>query len=122
MMQLNRITLVGNVVRDPELRYTPAGDPVAKISIAANQTYGSADERKTATTFVEVEVWNKSGENLSKLVKQGQEIYVEGALRQDNWQDKATGQNRSKLFIRAENWQFTQHAPKRDAQEVATER
>ena len=108
-MQLNKTQLVGNLTRDPELRYTPTGVPVAKVSLAVNETYGTSDDKKTATTFVEVEVWGKPAENLDKLVRKGQELFVEGAIRQDTWQDKATGQNRSKLFVRAESWQFTQH-------------
>jgi single-strand DNA-binding protein len=123
MMQLNNIQLVGNLTREPELRKMPSGKAVVKISLAANETYTTADgEKKQDTTFVDVEVWGKSAENLAKLVDKGQEVLIQGALKQDKWQDKETGENRSKYFIRADSWQFTQHAPKRDAQEVAAER
>ena len=122
-MQLNTIQLVGNLTRDPELRYTPTGKAVAKISLAANETYTTAEgEKKQDTVFVEAEIWGKSAENLAKLVDKGQELLVQGSLRQDKWQDKETGESRSKYFIRADSWQFTQHAPKRQEQTVGAER
>ena len=122
-MQLNNIQLVGNLTREPELRKTPTGKAVARISLAANETYITADgEKKQDTVFVEAEVWGKSAENLAKLVDKGQELLVQGSLKQDKWQDKETGENRSKYFIRADSWQFTQHAPKRQEREVGVDR
>jgi single stranded DNA-binding protein len=58
---------------------------------------------------VDVQVWGPSAENFAKLVRKGQEVFIEGPLRQDRWEDKQTGQNRSKLFLKAERWQFTQY-------------
>ena len=107
-MNLNRIMMAGNLTKDPELRKTPTGKVVTKISIAANARYGTGEDRKTDTTYIEVDVWGVPGENLSKLARKGQEILVEGSLKQDTWEDKQTGESRSKYFIRADSWQFTQ--------------
>ena len=71
--------------------------------------YTVDDEKHQITTFVDVQVWGTPAENLAKLAKKGQEIFVEGALRQDLWEDKETGKNRSKLFLKAERWQLTQY-------------
>jgi single-strand DNA-binding protein len=108
-MNLNDIKIVGNAVRDPELTRLPKGTPVANVSLGVNENYAVDGERKQITTFVDVKVFGASAENIAKLVHKGQEIFVEGALRQDQWEDKETGQKRSRLFIRANDWQFTQY-------------
>jgi single stranded DNA-binding protein len=66
-------------------------------------------EQRQITTFVDVQVWGPSAQNFANLVRKGQEIFIEGSLRQDRWEDKQTGQNRSKLYVKAERWQFTQY-------------
>lgn len=109
MMNLNDVKIVGNVVRDPEIRYTPKGAPVANISLGINEIYTSDDEKRKVTTFVDVQAWGPSAENLAKLVHKGQEIFVEGTLRQDQWEDKETKQKRSRLFVKADRWQLTQY-------------
>jgi single-strand DNA-binding protein len=108
-MNLNDVKIAGNLVKDPELRYTPQGTPVANVSLGVNETYTVDNEKRTATTFVDVQLWGTSAENFSKLVQKGEQILVEGALRQDTWEDRQTKQNRSKLFVRAERWQFIQY-------------
>jgi single-strand DNA-binding protein len=108
-MDLNDVKIAGNLVKEAELRYTPQGTPVANVSLGVNETFAVDNEKRTTTTFVDVQLWGAAAENFSKLVQKGQQILVEGALRQDNWEDKQTKQNRSKLFVRAERWQFVQY-------------
>lgn len=107
-MNLNDVKVVGNLVKSPELRRTPGGTAVANVHIGINERYKVDNTMKETTTFTEVQVWGPAAENLSKMAKKGQEILVEGSLRQDNWEDKETGASRSKLYINAERWQFTQ--------------
>jgi single-strand DNA-binding protein len=118
-MILNDVKIIGNLVNDPEVRFTPKGTPVANFSLASNETYRVDDEKRQITTFVDVQVWGPSAENFGKLVRKGQEVLVEGALRQDHWEDKQTGQNRSKLYVKAERWQFTQYRRQEESTETA---
>ena len=108
-MNLNDVKIAGNLVKDPKLQHTPQGTPVANVSLGVNETYTVSDEKRTATTFVDVQFWGVAAENFSKMAQKGQQIFIEGALRQDTWVDKQTKQPRSKLFVRAERWQFIQY-------------
>ena len=109
-MNLNKILIVGNLTADPELRYTPTGKAVLSASLASNESYTDAQgQDQKITTFVNLEVWGKPAENFSKLVKKGQELFVEGKLRMDEWTDKQTNARRTRLFVLVENWQFTQY-------------
>ena len=108
-MILNDVKIIGNLVSEPELRSTPNGTQVANLSVGINETYRVDDEQRQITTFVEVQVWGPSAQNFANLVRKGQEIFIEGSLRQDRWEDKQTGQNRSKLYVKAERWRFTQY-------------
>jgi single-strand DNA-binding protein len=108
-MNINRITITGNLVADPTLRNTDLGTPVASATIANNEFYNDGEgERQQVTTFVDVTVWGKPAENFSKLAKKGQEIVIEGRLRRNDWESE-DGQKHSKHFVRAETWQFTQY-------------
>jgi single-strand DNA-binding protein len=118
-MNINDVKIVGNLVKEPEVRYTPKGTPVANVSLGVNETYTVDDEKRKVTTFVDVQVWGASAENLGKLVRKGQEIFVEGALRQEVWDEKETGKNRSKLFVKADSWQFTQYKATEERREAA---
>jgi len=118
-MILNDVKVIGNLVNDPEVRFTPKGTPVANLSLGINETYTVDDEKRQITTFVDVQVWGPSAENLGKMVRKGQEILIEGALRQDRWEDKQTGQNRSKLYVKADRWQFTQYKRQEESTEAA---
>jgi single-strand DNA-binding protein len=118
-MHLNDTKVVGNLVRDPEIRQTPKGTPVTSITLGVNESYTVDDEKRKVTTFVDVQTWGPNAENLAKLAKKGQEIFVEGALRQDQWEDKESGQKRSKLFIRANSWQFTQYRATEEMRQTA---
>jgi single-strand DNA-binding protein len=109
-MNLNEVRVVGNLVKDPEIQHTPKGTPVTNISLGVNDVLPVVDDlKKKVTTFVDIQVWGPSAENLAKMVRKGQEIFVAGALRQDTWEDKETGKQRSRVFVKAENWQFTQY-------------
>jgi single-strand DNA-binding protein len=109
-MNLNKILITGNLTADPELRHTPNGKAVLSASLANNEYYtNSQGEEQKITTFVNLEVWGKPAENFGKLVKKGQEVYVEGKLRMDEWTDKQTQARRTRLYVLAENWQFTQY-------------
>ena len=119
-MNINDVKIVGNLVKEPEVRYTPKGTPVANISLGINEVVPLVDDlKKKLTTFVDVQVWGPSAENLAKLVRKGQEIFVKGALRQDVWDDKETGKNRSKLFVKADSWQFTQYKANQQQRDTA---
>ena len=108
-MNLNKALFVGNLTANPELIYTPKGTPVVNASLAVNEFYTAEDgERQQITTFIDVKVWGPSAENFAKLAKKGQEILIDGSIRQDTWEDKESGQKRSKLYVRADAWQFTQ--------------
>ena len=113
-MILNDVKIIGNLVNDPDVRFTPKRTPVANLSLGINETYTVDDEKRQITTFVDVQVWGPSAENLGKMVRKGQEIFVEGSLRQDRWEDKQTGQNRSKLYVKADRWQFTQYKQRQE--------
>lgn len=114
MPTLNKIMLIGNLCRDPELRYTPKGTAVCEINLAVNRVFtNDAGEKKDEATFVEVVFFGKSAELASKHLSKGNPLFVEGRLQQDNWEDKATGQKRSKLRIVSENFQFLHSSPER---------
>ena len=108
-MNLNKALFVGNLTANPEIIHTPKGTPVVNASLAVNEFYTPEDgERQQITTFIDIKVWGPSAENFAKLAKKGQEILIDGSIRQDVWEDKETGQKRSKLYVRADGWQFTQ--------------
>ena len=120
-MILNDVKIIGNLVGEPEVRFTPKGTQVVNFSLGINETYRVDDEQRQITTFVDVQVWGPSAENFAKLVRKGQEVFIEGPLRQDRWEDKQTGQNRSKLFLKAERWQFTQYRRQEESNETPSQ-
>jgi single-strand DNA-binding protein len=107
MASFNRVILAGNLTRDPELRYTPKGTALAKIGLAINRTWkNEAGETKEEVTFVDVEAWGRQAEIISQYFKKGRPILIEGRLRLDQWDDKQTGQKRSKLGVVLEAFSF----------------
>jgi single-strand DNA-binding protein len=107
-MNVNKIIITGNLTADPELRYTPSGKAVLSASIANNEHFTDAQgQEQKVTTFVNLEVWGRPAENFGKLVKKGQELFVDGKLRMDEWTDKQTNARRTRLYLLVENWQFT---------------
>ena len=107
MANLNKVMLLGNLTRDPELRHTPKGSAVADFGIAVNRKIQDGNGGwKDETTFVDVTVWGSSAENAHKYLAKGRGVFIEGRLQMDTWDDKATGQKRSKLKVLADNVQF----------------
>ena len=107
MASLNKVMLIGNLTRDPEVRYTPKGTAVTDIGLAVNRSYSTeGGDRREETTFVDITLWGRQAEIAGQYMKKGRPIYVEGRLQMDTWQDKQTGQNRSRLKIIGENFQF----------------
>jgi single-strand DNA-binding protein len=108
MANFNKVILVGNLTRDPELRYTPKGTAVARITLAVNRTFtsGEGGEKKEEVSFVDVDVWGRQAEVISQYMKKGRPLLVEGRLKQDTWEDKNTKQKQSKLKVVLESFSF----------------
>lgn len=107
MASYNKVILVGNLTRDPELRYTPKGMAIAKLGIAVNRRWTSeTGEQREEVTFVDVDAFGKQAETISQYMKKGNPMLIEGRLRLDQWDDKQTGQKRSKLGVVLEGFQF----------------
>jgi len=112
MASFNKVILVGNLTRDPELRYTPKGTAIAKIGVAVNRVWtNEAGEKKEEVTFVDVDVFGRTAENVGQYMRKGRPILIEGRLRLDQWDDKQTGQKKSRLGVVAETVQFLGSAP-----------
>ncbi len=106
MANLNKAFLMGNLTRDPELRYIPDGTPVCSFGLAVNRFYTtSSGEKKEKALFIEVTVWRKMAETCAEYLKKGRLVLVEGRLEMDTWEGK-DGQKRSKIKIIAQNVQF----------------
>jgi len=107
MPNLNKVMLIGNITRDPEVRYTPKGTAVTDLPMAINRFFTLDDgERREETTFVDVTFWGRQAEVIGEYMRKGRPIYVEGRLQLDQWEDKNTGQQRSRLKVVGENFQF----------------
>lgn len=107
MANLNKVMLIGNLTRDPELRVTPKGTAICTFSLAVNRKFKdeSGGEREEVT-YVDIEAWGKAGENISKYCTKGRPLFVEGRLRLDQWEDKNTKEKRSRMKVVCENFQF----------------
>ena len=107
MASYNKVMLLGNLTRDPEVKYTPKGSAVADIGLAVNRTYTTdGGEKREETTFVDVTMWGRQAEIAGEYLKKGRPLFVEGRLQLDTWDDKQTGQKRSKLRVVCENFQM----------------
>lgn len=107
MASFNKVILMGNLTRDPELRTLPSGNAVARLGIALNRVYLSKEgEKKEEVTYVDVDAFGKQAETIAKWCTKGSGILVEGRLRLDQWDDKNSGEKRSKLGIVLEAFQF----------------
>jgi single-strand DNA-binding protein len=107
MANFNKVILAGNLTRDPELRYTSKGTAIARIGLAINRSWKSeTGETKEEVTFVDVDAFGRTAEVIGQYLKKGRPILVEGRLRLDQWDDKQTGQKRSKLGVVMESFQF----------------
>ena len=101
----NKVILMGNLTRDPELRYTPQGTAVTDIGLAINDTRSKSEQQRT--TFVDVTFWDRSAEVVCEYLRKGSSILVEGRLQTDSWDDRETGKKVYKLKVIAQNFQFT---------------
>ncbi len=108
MASFNKVILVGNLTRDPEVRYIPSGTAVCDISLAVNSqwTDRKTNERKEEVTFVEVTLWGRTAEIAGEYLAKGRPVLIEGRLSLDSWEDKETGQKRSKLKVVADGMQL----------------
>jgi len=107
MASFNKIILMGNLTRDPELRYTPKGTAVAKLGLAVNRTWKTeTGETKEDVLFIDIEAFSRQAETIGQYLKKGSPILVEGRLRMDTWDDKQTNQKRTKILVTAENVRF----------------
>src|SRR4030095_7507845 len=107
MANLNKVLLMGNLTRDPEVRYTPKGTAVAALGIAVNRIYsGENGEKREEVACVDVTVWGRPAENVGEYLKKGRPVFIEGRLQLDSWEDKQSGQKRNKLKVVADNVQF----------------
>lgn len=107
MANLNRVLLIGNLTRDPELRVTPKGTAICQFGLAISRSFkDDSGQTREEATFVDVEAWGKSGELIAKYCTKGRPLFVEGRLKFDQWEDKQTQQKRSKLKVVLENFQF----------------
>src|SRR6266542_3043562 len=100
MASFNKVILVGNLTRDPELRFTPKGTAIARLGLATNRRWTTeTGEQKEEVTYIDVDAFGKQAETISNYFKKGRPILIEGRLRYDSWDDKQTGQKRSKLGV-----------------------
>jgi single-strand DNA-binding protein len=103
----NKVFLMGNLTRDPETRVTPAGMTIAKLGLAVNRKFKSKDgELKEEVTFVDIDAFGIQAETIQKYCTKGSGLFVEGRLRLDQWKDKESGENRTKLGVVLEGFQF----------------
>lgn len=106
---LNRVMLMGNLTRDPEVRFTPKGMAVGDFGIAINDSYKSQDgTMKEQVTFVDVEVWGRQAENCKQFLAKGRPVFIEGSLKFEQWEKN--GVKQSKLKVRADRVQFLNQA------------
>jgi single-strand DNA-binding protein len=101
MASYNRVILVGNLTRDPEVRYIPSGKAVCELGLAVNRTWfdKASNTRKEDTTFVDVTLWDRTAEIAGEYLAKGRSVLIEGRLQLDTWDDKETGKKRSKLRV-----------------------
>lgn len=107
MGNFNKVMLMGNLTRDPQLKYLPSQTAVAEFGIACNRKFRTAQgEDRDETTFVDCSAFGKTGELINQYFQKGKPIFVEGRLKYDQWEDKQGGGKRSKLSVVVENFQF----------------
>ncbi len=111
MANFNKVILAGNLTRDPELRFTPKGTAIAEFGLAINRSWkDESGQTKEEVTFVDITAYGRQAEVIGQYFKKGRPILMEGRLRYDSWDDKATGQKRSRLKVQLEAFQFIDSA------------
>jgi single-strand DNA-binding protein len=107
MANFNKVIIAGNLTKDVELKHTPKGTAVAKLGIAINRSWtGDDGQKREDVTFVDVDAFGKQAETLAKYIKKGRSILIEGRLKLDQWDDKQTGQKKSRLGVLLESFSF----------------
>jgi len=107
MSSFNKVILLGNLTRDPELAYTQKGQAVGKIGMAVNRKWkNESGQEQEEVTFIDVTTWGKQAELLGQYLKKGNPLFVEGRLKLDQWTDRTNGEKRSKLCVVMESFQF----------------
>lgn len=101
MASYNKVILLGNLTRDPQVRYTPGGTAVAEIGLAVNRQWfdKQSNQKKEETTFVDVTLWGRQAEVAGEYLAKGRSVLIEGRLQLDQWEDKTSGEKRSKLKV-----------------------
>jgi single-strand DNA-binding protein len=122
MASFNKVILLGNLTRDPEVRYTPKGSAVCDLGIAVNRVYTTeGGERREEVTFVDVVLWARLAEIAGEYLRKGRPVFIEGRLQMDSWDDKQTGQKRTKLRVVGESMQLLGSRPGVTAGETTEE-
>ena len=107
MANYNKVILMGNLTRDPETRYAGSGTAIVKFGLAVNRRFQDAEGNwQEEPTFVDITMFGKRGEAFARFHTKGKSAFLEGSLRFDQWEDKQSGQKRSKLYVVADNWEF----------------
>lgn len=123
MPNLNRVILMGNLTRDPELRQTPTNQSVCNFGLAVSRHYTDGDGQKQQdTTFVDAEAWGRTAEVIDQYLAKGQPILIEGRLKLDQWQDRDSGANRSKLKVVVESFEFISGSQDGDERNASSDR
>src|SRR2546428_12345480 len=112
MASFNKVILLGNLTRDPEVRYTPKGSAVCDLGLAVNRQYTlDSGEKREEVTYVDVVLWARLAEIAGEYLKKGRPVFIEGRLQMDSWDDKQTGQKRTKLRVVGESMQLLGSRP-----------
>jgi single-strand DNA-binding protein len=112
MASFNKVILLGNLTRDPEVRYTPKGSAVCDLGLAVNRNYTLDNgEKREEVTFVDVVLWARLAEIAGEYLKKGRPVFIEGRLQMDSWDDKQTGQKRTKIRVVGETMQLLGSRP-----------
>lgn len=107
MASLNKVQIIGNLTRDPEIKYTGKGTAVGELGLAVNRKFKGGDGNlQEEVTFIDIVLWGKTAELAGQYLNKGSSVYIEGRLQLDTWEDKQTGQKRSKLRVVGEEMQF----------------
>ena len=112
MTSFNKVILLGNLTRDPEVRYTPNGIAVASFAIAVNRKYKQGDETKEEVSYIDIVVFGKQAESCGQYINKGDSVLIDGRLQQRRWDDKESGQKRNKIEVVAQSVNFM---PKRSS-------
>ena len=122
MSSFNKVILMGNLTRAPELRYSNNQMAICKAGIALNHRYKKGDEWEESVTFVDFTIFGKRAEAFEKYHGKGDKAFLEGSLRLDQWEDKQDGSKRSKLYVVADSWEFVGQTHDRTDQRGVTQR